>query len=310
MLIFLTALLIGGTFWARSKSRDEVCNEIRVEVVNDEGTPFVTPEGVIDELERRHIILKGKPVWQINVEEVERVIAQSQYIESVECMFVNGGSMKIKVSQIVPVMRIFDGDRSYYINKDGKRMDAVATFSANVPVVKGHFTKAYSPLRLLPMIQYVESDSALRSLVTMYCLKDSNNIIIVPSIEGHVVNMGNCTSYDTKFRKLKLFYNKVMPVKGWNYYDTISVKWDHQVVATRRDKVIEVVQEYDPEEDEIADNVSTMQVSDNSKAPVNKMTKEKSSSTPLKSDNGNKPAAAEKNEKQQKDAKAKEKKNN
>jgi len=88
------------------------------------------------------------------------------------------------------------------------------------------------------------------------------------------------------------------------------VKWDHQVVATRRDKVIEVVQEYDPEEDEIADNVSTMQVSDNSKAPVNKMTKEKSSSTPLKSDNGNKPAAAEKNEKQQKDAKAKEKKNN
>ena len=27
-----------------------------------------------------------------------------------------------------------------------------------------------------------------------------------------------------------------MPVKGWTYYDTISVKWQGQVVATRREK--------------------------------------------------------------------------
>lgn len=27
-----------------------------------------------------------------------------------------------------------------------------------------------------------------------------------------------------------------MPVKGWNYYDTVSVKWNGRVVATRRTK--------------------------------------------------------------------------
>lgn len=292
LLIALTALLIGGTFWARNKSRDEVCTEVRVEVVNDDGTSFVTPAGVIEELERKHIILKGKPVWQINVENVEKAIAQSQYIENVECMFVNGGCLKIKVSQIMPVMRIFDGDQSYYVNKDGKRMTAVATFNANVPVVEGHFTKAYSPLRLLPMIQYVESDSALKSLVTMYCVKDSNNIIIIPSVEGHVVNMGNCTGYESKFRKLKLFYNKVMPIKGWMYYDTISVKWDYQVVATRRDKVVEVVQQYDPEEDEIADNASTMKVTTNPQAPAKKPEENKPAATP--------PAKADKPQQEQK----------
>lgn len=295
MLIALTALLIGGTFWARNKSRDEVCTEVRVEVVNDDGTSFVTPAGVIEELERKHIILKGKPVWQINVENVEKAIAQSQYIENVECMFVNGGCLKIKVSQIMPVMRIFDGDQSYYVNKDGKRMTAVATFNANVPVVEGHFTKAYSPLRLLPMIQYVESDSALKSLVTMYCVKDSNNIIIIPSVEGHVVNMGNCTGYESKFRKLKLFYNKVMPIKGWMYYDTISVKWDYQVVATRRDKVVEVVQQYDPEEDEIADNASTMKVTTNPQAPAKKPEENKPAATP--SAKADKPQQEQKKEK-------------
>lgn len=284
LLFALTALMFVGIFWARDKSRDEVCTDIQVEVTNDDSTQFVTPKGVIEELERKHIIVKGKPVWQINVEDIESKLGESQYIEDVECLFENRGRLKIKVSQIEPVMRVFDGDQSYYVNKNGKRMTAVSSFFADVPIVEGHFTKRYSPLRLLPMIRYVEQDSALKSLVTMYCMHDTNNIYIVPSIHGHVVNMGNSENFEGKFKKLKLFYKKVMPVKGWMYYDTVSVKWDHQIVATRRDKVVEQVQEYDPEEDEIADNASTMRVSDDSRAPVNKMTREKSIAPPAKSE--------------------------
>ena len=279
MLIVLTALMVAGIVWARDKSRDEVCKEVVVEVLNDDkdSTHFVTPAGVLFELERKHIIVKGKPVWQINVEKIEEMLSQSQYIESVECMFENGGRLKIRVEQIVPVMRVFDGDHSYYVNKNGKSMTAVSAFYADVPIVEGHFTKAFGPMRLLPMINYVENDPELKSLVTMYCVRDSNNIYIVPSIHGHVVNMGRCDHFESKFRKLKLFYNKVMPVKGWMYYDTISVKWDYQVVATRRDKVVERVQEYDPEEDEQADDPGTMRISDKSLAPVNKMTRDRHS---------------------------------
>lgn len=273
MLIVLTSLMVVGILWARDKGRDEVCTEVEVLVVNEDSTHFVTPAGVIEELERKHIVVKGKPVWQINVEDIEKLLGESQYIEDVECMFENGGRLKIEVSQIVPVMRVFDGDQSYYVNKDGKRMTAVSTFHADVPIVEGHFTSSYSPLRLLPMIKHVEQDSSLRALVTMYYMRDSNNIFIVPSIKGHVVNMGNCEGYEGKFKKLQLFYNKVMPVKGWMHYDTISVKWDYQVVATKRDKTVEAEPEYDPAEDEQADNILTMSVSDNSRAPVNKMVK-------------------------------------
>ena len=291
LLIVLTALMILGILWARDKGRDEVCTEVKVQVINDDSTQFVTPEGVIEELERKHVIVKGKPVWQINVEDIERLLEESQYIEGVECMFENGGRLKIQVEQIVPVMRIFDGDHSYYVNKDGKRMTAVSTFHADVPIVEGHFTQNYSPMRLWPMIKYVEEDSTLKSLVTMYFMRDSNNIFVVPSIHGHVVNMGNCDGFESKFKKLKLFYEKVMPVKGWMHYDTISVKWDHQVVATKRDKSVEVEQEYNPEEDEQADNVQTMRVSDDSRAPVNKMVKESKGARETKNLEQSKPSS-------------------
>lgn len=309
LLLGLTALLIGGTFWARNKSRDEVCSDIRIEVSNSEGTTFVTPNGVLAELNRKHIVVKGRPVWQINLEDLEHALRQSQYIESVECMFVDGGILVIKVDQIVPVLRVFDGNKSYYVNKDGKKMEASATFTADVPVVEGHFTDGFSPVKLLPMIQYVEKDAALKRLVSMYCFKDSNNIIIAPSIEGPVINMGSCNDYESKFRKLMLFYNKVMPVKGWTYYDTISVKWDYQVVATRRDKLKPVERVYDPNEDELPDNVETMQITDNSAPTDDGAAKpspkaDESKKKEAKAEKPAAPAPANKNEKN------KEKKNN
>lgn len=170
------------------------------------------------------------------------------------------GVVYVRVQQIVPVMRVFDGTASYYVNRNGKRMTATDAFRADVPVVEGRFTGKFAPTRLLPMIEYVEADSLLHSLVTMYSVADSNNIYIVPSICGHVVNMGNADGYKEKFRKLMLFYRKVLPKMGWNTYDTISVKWDHQVVATRRVKKEYTVADYDPNDDEPTPDLETMTV--------------------------------------------------
>jgi len=110
----------------------------------------------------------------------------------------------------------------------------------------------------------------LRSLVTMYQVRDTNNIIIVPEFSGHVVNIGNASGYENKFAKLKLFYSEVMPKRGWNTFDTISVKWNHQIVATRRAKAVAQVVQYDPEDDEQAPDIETMTVGtadDAKKAP-------------------------------------------
>ena len=131
-------------------------------------------------------------------------------------------------------------------------------YHCDVPVVQGHFTRKYPATRLLPLIDYVEGDSLLRALVTMYHVMDTNNIIIVPDLSGHVINIGNASDFDNKFAKLKLFYREVMPKKGWNTYDTISVKWNHQIVATRRVKAVQQIIEYDPEDDEQAPDVETM----------------------------------------------------
>ena len=64
--------------------------------------------------------------------------------------------------------------------------------------------------------------------------RSSGDIILVPVIRGHVINMGDTTNFADKFRRLKLMYLKVMSSKGWDFYKEISLKWRGQVVGVRR----------------------------------------------------------------------------
>ena len=258
ILLVLTAALIVGIIWARNKSLGEVCTRVDVEVINADSTSFVTPSGVKDELRSQGIKLEGKRMGSINASEIEEALKLSPYLESADIVKCQGGRLLIRVSQLVPIFRVFDGESSYYVNRAGKHMSANAYYHSDVPVVQGHFTRKYPATRLLPLIEYVEKDSLLHSLVTMYCLRDTNNIIIVPNISGHVVNIGNASDFENKFAKLKLFYREVMPKKGWETYDTISVKWTHQIVATRRIKAVQQNVNINLEDDEPAPDIETM----------------------------------------------------
>ena len=254
----LAVALTTGIVWARNKSLGELCTDVVVEVVNADSTSFVTPQGVLSDLKGQGINVVGKRMRDIDASDIEEALRLSPYLENADIVKCQDGRLLIRVSQLVPVFRVFDGESSYYVNRAGKRMSATSYYHSDVPVVQGHFNRNYPSTRLLPLIDYVEKDSMLRSLVTMYIVRDTNNIIIVPSISGHVVNIGNATDFQNKFAKLKLFYDEVMPKRGWNTFDTISVKWNHQVVATRRAKAVEQIIEYDPEDDEQAPDIQTM----------------------------------------------------
>ena len=260
ILIVLTIALLAGILWARDKSRGEVCTAVEVQVVNADSTSFVTPQGVLNDLKGQGIKVVGKRMGDIDASDIEEALRLSPYLESADIVKCQGGKLMIRVNQLVPVFRVFDGENSYYVNRAGKHMSASNYYHTDVPVVRGHFTRKYPPTRLLPLIDFVEGDTLLHSLVTMYILRDTNNIILVPNISGHVVNIGSPEGLDNKFAKLKLFYNEVMPKRGWNTFDTISVKWNHQVVATRRAKAVqqEIIQA--PDDDEQPPDIQTMTV--------------------------------------------------
>ncbi|MCM1518789.1 MAG: hypothetical protein NC117_09125 [Pseudoflavonifractor sp.] len=234
--LLLIAYLVVAVAWSRSQAAEAVCEGMRIEVNDTSSSGFVTAVEIGHELGDLNVRAKGMPLREIDTDSIERILGAVDRIEDARAVILNDRHILVEVTPMRPVARVFDGDRSYYINKDGKRISADARYHVDVPVIAGHFTDDFKAASLLPLVNYIEGDDKWRSLISMISAPDSRNIFIVPIIRGHVINLGDLDRLDDKFARIDRFYREVLPVKGWNHYDTLSVKWDGQLVATRRVK--------------------------------------------------------------------------
>lgn len=238
LLLILMAYTAFMTVWAHDMAKRDVCRGYEIKVVGASSMESVARTGLEKELKAYPVRIAGTPILKLNASEIERYLAGSNMFENVSCMLTSDNKLLVEAEPLVPVMRVFTGDKSYYINKGGKYIEALPEFYTDVPVVSGNFTKKFTPKEVLPLVSKMKSDEFLNNITGMIVARDSHNLLIVPRIRGHIVNMGDTTRLGEKVAMLKLFYRKVMPHKGWNEYDTVSVKFKGQIVASRRIKPV------------------------------------------------------------------------
>ncbi|MCM1290491.1 MAG: hypothetical protein NC201_03250 [Prevotella sp.] len=253
ILTILTAYIVLAASWSCSQAKAGKCSGIEVAITSTAQVDTITSRGVIKELAKYDSHIIGKNISELKTSAIEKYLNSLRNFEDVQCVITSQGKLRIYVTPMVPELRVFDGNRSYYINKEGKQIIAKADFFADVPVVSGHFTKEFPAKDILPVARFVENDPVLRELVTMIEAHDKNNIILIPRIKGHVINIGDTTNLSYKKQNIITAYKKILPYRGWETYDTISVKYHGQIVATRRDKTplfrtTTIVDETDPEE--------------------------------------------------------------
>lgn len=230
MLVYL-AFAMAGT---NGMSGRAAVGDMRISVADSLHTGFITPDDVRRDFVRGY--RKGAPRSSVSLRSIEAGLNASDKIESANVAMLNDGTLAIDVLPMVPVARVFEkgGHKSYYINALGKRIGAEARFHIDVPVVCGTFTPERPASRLLPLLSYIAADPQLDALVSTVVSEPDGDIIIVPAMRGHVINFGDTADMPDKFARLQRFYRTVPAVRGWESYDTISVKWRGQVVANRR----------------------------------------------------------------------------
>ena len=258
--ILLVLYLLVACAWANFRADSELCAGLendRIEVIDRLNTGFVTADELTAELAPLLGDLKSRKLSEIGLDSIRRHLVALDKIESATVTRLNDNRLRISVVPMVPVARIWPADGTgYYVNRNGKRIRAGARYHLDVPQIRGNFPIG----QLLPLLDYLNENPDLSRLITMIAPRDSANIFLVPAIRGHIINLGDVSNIDDKFRRLEQFYAKVLPAKGWEHYDTISLKWDHQIVATRRhgklpDLTVPVISELEnegPDESTIA----------------------------------------------------------
>lgn len=236
LLCGLLAYIVVMFAWGRAEAARHICTGIEIEIDGDGKVSSISEKSVRELLNSYPAAIEGQPLPTINTLDIARYLRHFNNFETVDCMITTKGNLKVKVTPMVPAIRVFDGNDSYYVNKDGKTMAALPSFHVDVPIVTGNFNNKFRPENVLAVVKFIENDSLLNNVVGMIEALDAENIILVPRIKGHVINIGDTTRLKEKRDAILTAYHDILPYKGWETYDTISVKFKGQIVASRRDK--------------------------------------------------------------------------
>lgn len=241
---------------------------LRISIAQTPTSGFVTADDIDSELSGLSAVIASLPADSVSTLEIERRISSLDNIERANCVTLNNRQVLLDITPIVPVARVIDtaSGADFYINAAGKAMKASQRYRVDVPVVTGAFSEKVTPSIVVPLLRHLEAHPDHAALASAIKVEPNGDIMLVPRIKGHMVNLGDTTIIDNKFARLLIFYRDVMPVKGWEYYDLVSVKWDGQVVAKRRDKR-SLADKFPDADEAYIDDAATMQAADGS--PLN-----------------------------------------
>lgn len=233
MVMYLVVVLpLAHRSWAR-----EPAGRMEIVVDDPQRLGFVTPQDIAYELDSLPSKVAAVPRGDIDARALERRLTALSMVQDATVAFLNDGALRVTVSPMVPVARVFDSTgASYYVSTTGKRIPAQPRYHVDVPVVAADYDDPSRVLSIIPVLDYIKQDPVANALVSSVTVDARGDIILVPVIRGHLINMGDTTMVRDKWDRLKAFYRRVMPVAGWDAYDTLSVKWRGQLVATRRQR--------------------------------------------------------------------------
>ncbi len=229
--LMLTLYLVIALATAQGIAAEAPCNGVRISVSQNAMSPFVTPDDIDHELDGIVASADSMAAASYNLREMELRLGALSIIENVNCRRLANDVIAIDVVPMIPVARVFDNHGSYYINRAGKHLQASARYQIDVPVIITDNDSLTNADEIIPLLDRITENKMWSQLVSALKVDRGGDIFIVPAVSGHIVNIGDGSNIDDKMTRLFAFYNQVLDVKGWNYYDTISVKFANQVIG-------------------------------------------------------------------------------
>jgi cell division protein FtsQ len=210
---------------------DKVCDTLVVRVDYSDNNYFVSEESVIKILTKTDNSLVGKPLEEINIALLEENISKHPSVRNAEVYSTINGELRVNVKQKKPIARVITGRTSYYIDEEGGKMKLSTTYSARVPLVYGAL-KEERFLAVLQVLRFLKEEKYWKSQVISIEMK-SEGLVIRPRFGAKEIIVGNSDNLDKKFEKLSIFYKKVIPSKGLDFYHRLDLRFENQVIGSK-----------------------------------------------------------------------------
>ena len=230
----VTALLVFLSFTSRRSLGAVKCESIEIQVDTEGDLFFVNAEMVEDLLLEMEDSIVGKTYEDINIYLLEEFVDEHPNIAKAELYLTIDGDFWAEVKQRKPLVRVFEEEQSYYLDEGITVFPLSDKYSARVlQVYWSEMTEVRREI-LGDVLKLIDSDDFLKAQITVIEFDENDELTMYPRVGEHKIILGEAQNLVKKFEKLKVFYRQGLEKIGWDRYSHINLKFDNQVVCTKR----------------------------------------------------------------------------
>lgn len=211
-----------------------VCTKVNIEIADDSTDGFLSPKEIKNILEQKKLYPLNNPMRYVDTRRIETELKSSSFVKDVQCYKTQDGHVCIRLTQLLPIVRIqsIKGD-DYYVDDNGRIMRN-DKYAADLIVATGHITKEYAQKKLAPIVRYINHSELWNSQVEQLYVLPDGTIEMIPRVGDHVVYLGEPEHIQDKLERLDLFYQNVLNKVGWNKYRYINLEFDNQIICKKK----------------------------------------------------------------------------
>lgn len=241
-IAILVVIFFGSIGFVEKRYSERTCTSINVDIDNQFENYFINESDVIDLITNRgeqRII--GESFAELKLKDIEAELLKTKFIRDAEVFKDLEGNLLIKIDQSRPIARMMSrkmADR--YISNKGEVLPLSKRYTARVMLIDGAYAdnpklydlnKTETGRQLMELLMVIEKDKFWKAQIAQMNIDSKGNILMYTQVSKQVVEFGKPVEIHEKLERLKIFYKDILPAKGWNSYNKVSVKFKDQIVC-------------------------------------------------------------------------------
>ncbi len=223
-------------FVAGEKNR-QVCAQVQAKVYGSQENTLISQDGLMDLIHKRFPKLDGALLSDLNKHEMELMVEKHPVVKDCEVFSTPGGVLHFAVTQRQPILRVFEGASSYYMDEEGFHIPVYVSHPTHVLVANGHLNALPGDSVLIALTQYIRDSKFWNAQIEQVYVNEKGDFVLVPRVGSHLIVFGGIDDMEEKFAKLKALYERGWEPREWNCYKTVNLKFKGQIVCTKANDI-------------------------------------------------------------------------
>ncbi|WP_123662737.1 cell division protein FtsQ/DivIB [Candidatus Cardinium hertigii] len=245
IISFLLAIGLGlSILLAEKKHAALLCEHIEIEIKDHSGQSVITEKDILDLLPSIHkTTLIGVPLQKIDTYSITTRLNHQPFVKNVLVYKTWHNTLKVYLETKYVIARMINpiGPHSMqmYIDENGDliaienlpllRLLVIGGNPENIVVETDGLQRCAK--ELLKLLHCLYRDPFFRYQITSLEVENNHKIILGTQIGNHKIEFGYAENISEKLEKLRLFYSKVIPYKGWNAYGRVNLEFKDQLIC-------------------------------------------------------------------------------